>query len=297
MTLNIRGRLLATDRALVMGILNLTPDSFYAGSRLSLEGLLTRVEAMLRDGADIIDLGACSTRPGAAASTAEQELEMLVPAVKLLRSETEAVISVDTFRADVARACVEAGADMINDVGGGRLDEDMFETVAELKVPYVLMHSRGDSQTMQSLTDYEDVAADVLRDLAFKADRLHQLGVCDVIIDPGFGFAKTIDQNYRLLAYLQAFKAIGCPVLAGLSRKSMVYRELGLPGAEAALNGTTALNMLALVNGADILRVHDVREARETVSLFEAYKRNLPKRHSITTRDACDDNAYKTVLI
>lgn len=290
-SINIGGKLLEVRKPLVMGILNVTPDSFYAGSRVGAGDLAARGRRMLADGASILDLGGCSTRPGSAEATEEEELQRLLPALEELRQALpDAVISVDTFRASVARRCVAAGADIINDVSGGR-DPEMFGTVAELGVPYVLTHSRGDSSSMQSMTDYAEVVAEVLEDLAFKTDRLHQTGVCDVVIDPGFGFAKTPDQCYRLLASLEAFGAIGCPILAGLSRKSMIWKELRIT-PDKALNGTTALNMAALINGADILRVHDVREAAETVGLYEAYRRNIPQRNTITTTDRNTDTTH-----
>lgn len=277
MILNIRGNLIEFNRPAVMGIVNVTPDSFFAESRVPADSVTARVSEMMAQGADIIDLGGYSSRPGADTVTAEEELARLVPAIAAIRERFPDIpVSVDTFRADVARECIAQGADIINDIGGGDLDPEMFGTIADLRVPYILMHMRGTPATMQSLTDYDDVVADVLRDLAFKTDRLHQLGVNDVIIDPGFGFAKTVDQNYRLLAALGMFREIGCPVLAGVSRKTMIWKELGIHPDEA-LNGTTAINMIALMNGADILRVHDVRECAETVRLFCAYQRNIPE--------------------
>lgn len=277
MILNIRGNLIEFNRPAVMGIVNVTPDSFFAGSRVPANSVTARVSEMMAQGADIIDLGGYSSRRGADTVTAEEELARLVPAIAAIRERFPDIpVSVDTFRADVARECIAQGADIINDIGGGDLDPEMFGTIADLRVPYILMHMRGTPATMQSLTDYDDVVADVLRDLAFKTDRLHQLGVNDVIIDPGFGFAKTVDQNYRLLAALGMFREIGCPVLAGVSRKTMIWKELGIRPDEA-LNGTTAINMIALMNGADILRVHDVRECAETVRLFCAYQRNIPE--------------------
>lgn len=285
MYLNIKGDLREYKRPLVMGIINVTPDSFYASSRTSLDSVRAKAREMLASGADIIDLGGCSTRPGAPIPSEKEEMSRLLPAIKEIREEcgADALISVDTFRSNVAAESVNAGADIINDISGGDLDADMFATVAGLKVPYVLMHTRGTPDRMQSLTEYEDIGAEVLRDLAFKTDRLHQLGVSDIIIDPGFGFAKTLDQNYRLLGDLPAFTRIGCPLLVGISRKSMIFKELGIT-PEEALNGTTALNMTALMNGADILRVHDVKEACECVRLFSAYARNPQNpAHSITT--------------
>ena len=277
MILNIRGNLIEFNRPAVMGIVNVTPDSFFAGRRVPADSVTARVSEMMAQGADIIDLGGYSSRPEADTVTAEEELARLVPAIAAIRERFPDIpVSVDTFRADVARECIAQGADIINDIGGGDLDPEMFGTIADLRVPYILMHMRGTPATMQSLTDYDDVVADVQRDLAFKTDRLHQLGVNDVIIDPGFGFAKTVDQNYRLLAALGMFREIGCPVLAGVSRKTMIWKELGIHPDEA-LNGTTAINMIALMNGADILRVHDVRECAETVRLFCAYQRNIPE--------------------
>ncbi len=259
-----------------MGIVNVTPDSFYEGSRTGVGQVTDRVARMLDEGADIIDIGGYSTRPGAAEVSAADELGRLLPAVDEIRRRFPDIpLSVDTYRAAVAAECLAHGADIVNDIGGGDLDTEMFETVAEARAPYILMHMRGTPATMQTMTDYEDVAADVLRDLAFKTDRLHQLGVCDVIIDPGFGFAKTTDQNYRLLGALGALRELGCPLLAGISCKTMIWKELGITPDES-LNGTTALNMIALMNGADILRVHDVKECAETVRLYEAYRRNLP---------------------
>ena len=207
MILNIRGNLIEFNRPAVMGIVNVTPDSFFAGSRVPADSVTARVSEMMAQGADIIDLGGYSSRPGADTVTAEEELARLVPAIAAIRERFPDIpVSVDTFRADVARECIAQGADIINDIGGGDLDPEMFGTIADLRVPYILMHMRGTPATMQSLTYYDDVVADVLRDLAFKTDRLHQLGVNDVIIDPGFGFAKTVDQNYRLLAALGMFR-------------------------------------------------------------------------------------------
>lgn len=277
MVLNIGGKLFSDSRPAVMGIVNVTPDSFYAGSRVEGPLVCARVGGMLAAGADIIDLGACSTRPGAADVPADEECRRLLGAITDIRREfgDTPVISVDTFRASVAERCIEAGADIINDISGGELDPDMFGTVARLQVPYILMHTRGTPAEMQKLTDYDDVSAEVLEDLARKTARLRQLGVADIIIDPGFGFAKTVDQNYRLMHDLPAFRQLGCPILVGISRKTMIWRELGITPDEA-LNGTTALNMLALMNGADILRVHDVEAAVQAVMIFEAYRRNAP---------------------
>lgn len=283
--INIRGKLQDIGRPLVMGIVNLTSDSFYAGSRVDRKNLLNHARNMISQGADIIDLGACSTRPGSKPVNEEHETEILSHAVRTLRSGLpETIISIDTFRSSVAEKCIESGADVINDISGGEMDSGMFDTISKFKVPYIAGHMRGTPFDMHHHTDYDDVVAEVLSNLAHKADRLHQKGVCDVIIDPGFGFAKTLDQNYKILASLKIFKNIGCPILAGLSRKSMIYKELGLT-PEEALCGTVALNMTALLNGADIIRVHDVRQAVETVKLFEAIKRNTLTPHIIDTRN------------
>lgn len=252
-----------------MGIINATPDSFYPESRTpDAPAIENRALAMLEHGAGMLDVGGYSTRPGAPEVSPDEEFFRLAKALEAIRKVApDAVISIDTFRADIARRCVEQfGADIINDVGGGTLDPAMAETVAELQVPYVLMHMRGTPATMQTLTDYADVTADIIRDLAFKADALRMLGVADIIIDPGFGFAKTVGQNFRLLRELGEFRRMGMPVLAGLSRKSMIWRALDTSPTEA-LNGTTVLNTIALLGGADILRVHDVAEAVEAVRL------------------------------
>jgi len=281
MTLNIRGNLVELPAPAVMGIINVTPDSFYAKSRVSGSELLERAGHMLADGADMIDIGGYSSRPGADEVSADEEMSRLAPAISTIRDAfPDVILSVDTFRSSVAEECVRLGADIINDIGGGDLDPKMFATIADMKVPYVLMHMRGTPSTMQSMTDYDDVTTDVLCNLAFKVDTLRQLGVSDIIVDPGFGFAKTVDQNFMLLAGLHAFRELGCPVLAGLSRKTMIWKELGIR-PENALNGTTALNMVALQNGADILRVHDVREAAETVRLYRALRRNSPQHLNI----------------
>lgn len=253
----------------VMGIVNVTPDSFYAGSRFpGGNGVADRVEAMRDEGADMIDIGGFSSRPGAGEVPAEEEYSRLATGLEAVRRVwPEAVVSVDTFRAEVARRCVEDwDVQIINDISGGDLDPEMWDTVAALRVAYVLMHMRGNPQTMGKLTGYGDVTAEVLSDLAFKAASLRAKGVADIIIDPGFGFAKTVEQNYRLLSDLREFRLAGGPVLAGVSRKTMIWKPLGITPAEAG-NGTTVLNTIALLNGADILRVHDVRPAVEAVRL------------------------------
>lgn len=268
--LSPHGRLLDLRRPQVMGILNLTPDSFFAASRVASEhDLLARAEAMLQAGAAVLDLGAYSTRPGADDISEEEEIRRLLPAVEILRKKfPQAFLSVDTFRAAVAAAAVTAGADLVNDVGGGTLDKDMFDTVGRLRVPYVLMHLRGTPQTMAKLTHYEDdLVLTLLRYFRDGLAALRQVGTVDVVLDPGFGFAKTAAQSHELLRRLPELQALGLPILAGLSRKRMVYGPLGL-GPEAALNGTTALHMVALQGGARLLRVHDVAEAHQVIQLF-----------------------------
>lgn len=269
-SLNLKGRLVTIDRPWVMGIVNVTPDSFYSGSRVSDEqSLVQRVRQMLAEGADVIDVGACSTRPGGEQVDAQGEMERLGWALGIIRREQpDVVLSVDTYRADVARSCVEQwGADIINDISGGTIDDTMFSTVATLGVPYVLMHMRGTPETMAQMTDYENVTGDVLEWMAHRVDDLRQRGVADVIVDPGFGFAKTVEQNYELLAGLEAFHALEAPLLVGVSRKRMIYMPLGC-GADEALNGTTVLNSVALLQGAHFLRVHDVLAAIQAVRLI-----------------------------
>lgn len=262
LSINIRGHLLSFRRPWIMGILNVTSDSFYAGCRAgSDEEICTRVRAIRDEGADCIDIGACSTQPGAEPVEADVEQGRLLNAIALVRQEwPDAVISVDTFRASVARSCIEAGADIVNDIAGGKLDSEMFDTVAELRVPYILTHMRGTPATMSQMTQYGDVVADVISELAYAIRELRQRGVCDIIVDPGFGFAKDVEQNYRLLASLDEICKIGLPVLVGISRKSMIWRPLGITPAEA-LPGTIALDSFAMLHGASILRVHDVAAA------------------------------------
>ncbi len=277
-TINIRGRLYDFDTPWVMGIVNITPDSFYDGSRTPVSNetaIRDRVARMREEGADCLDLGGYSTRPGAEEISVEEEWRRLATGLKATREVwPEAIISIDTFRADIARRAVkEFGADIINDVSGGTLDPAMFDTVAELKVPYILMHMRGTPANMQSLTDYNDVTADVLSDLAFKTQKLRLKGVCDIILDPGFGFSKTVDQNYRLLDDLEEFAKTGLPVLAGMSRKSMIWRPLGIT-PDDSLSGTVALHMVALMKGASIIRVHDAAAARQSVDVFKLLKKN-----------------------
>lgn len=270
-TLNINGNLVSLDKPQVMGILNITPDSFYADSRVNQDtAILKKAEQMVEEGALILDIGGYSTRPGAEDISPEEESKRVTQAISLIRSKfPDVLISVDTFRSSVAKAAVESGANIINDVSGGILDTTMFETVAQLKVPYILMHMRGTPQTMKDLNQYDNLLVDIGKELAEKCNQLKSLGVADIIIDPGFGFAKSIAQNYELLRNLGYFIRLGYPLLAGLSRKSMIYKTLHIEPSEA-LNGTTALNMVALQNGASILRVHDVKEANETIKLYKA---------------------------
>lgn len=237
---------------------------------MSENDIARRIEKHIAAGADFIDMGAYSSRPGADDVSPEEETERLKTGMRILRAIDRSIpVSIDTFRADVARAAIEDfGADIVNDISGGDLDGKMFETVAELGVPYILMHMRGTPSTMQSLTDYNDVTADVVADLSRKLRTLHLLGVADVIVDPGFGFSKTTEQNFEMMRNLEAFDALGCPILVGISRKSMITRTLGIPSDEA-LAGTVALDTIALMKGAAFLRVHDVLEAVQTVKLFE----------------------------
>lgn len=269
-SLNIHGHLIEYDRPAVMGIINVTPDSFYAGSRTKADEIGRRVRSMIDDGADMIDIGAYSSRPGAAEVSEAEEIDRLSEGMAALREAApDVVVSVDTFRASVAKAAIkQMGADIVNDISGGDLDGRMFETVASLRVPYILMHMRGTPADMQTLTDYPDgITAEVLRDLSVKLRTLRLAGVSDVIVDPGFGFAKTLEQNYRLMADLPMFtEMLDAPVLVGVSRKSMVTRALGVT-AKDALNGTTVLNTIALLGGTQILRVHDVKACAEAVRI------------------------------
>lgn len=272
-TLNVRGRLLDLSKPQVMGILNVTPDSFYAGSRMETEeAVRRRVRQIIAEGGSMIDVGAYSSRPGAADVSAEEEMERLRRGMSIVREEApEISVSVDTFRADVAKMAVEElGVDIINDISGGELDKEMFKTVAKLGVPYILMHMKGTPQTMQQAPHYEDLMKEVMLYFAEKVQQLRDLGQKDIVLDPGYGFAKTIDHNYELLKHQEMLEVFELPLLVGVSRKSMIYRFLG-SSPEEALNGTTVLNTLALQKGANILRVHDVKEAVEVVRLVEKF--------------------------
>lgn len=278
LSINIKGSLRHFHKPWVMGILNVTPDSFFAESRtIETDDIRRRVDDLISQGADIIDIGGYSSRPGAPEVSTDEEYSRLARGLEAIRKyHPDTLISVDTFRADVARRCVsDWEADIINDISGGNLDAEMWPTVAELQVPYILMHMRGTPSSMQSLCDYNDVTADVIRDLAFKIDAMHQLGIADIIVDPGFGFAKDINQNYQLMAELDQFKQLNAPLLVGISRKSMIYRPLDIT-PQTAINGTTVLNTFALLHGANILRVHDVKEAVEAVKIIDLIKQNTP---------------------
>lgn len=279
-SLNLGGRLVEFRRAAVMAIVNATPDSFFAGSRAATaDEVARRTETLLEEGADIIDLGACSTRPGSESPDADEELRRLEPALEAIRKVSPTVpVSVDTFRASVAERCVrELGADIINDISGGTLDERMFDVVAQTRAPYVMMHTRGTPVTMQSLTDYSaegGVTSAVLDFFARRTAMLADRGVADIIIDPGFGlFAKTTEQNWELMRELPALQALGRPVLAGISRKSMLTRPLGI-SADHALAATVAANVMALERGASIIRVHDVAAARQAVAMVSLIEKS-----------------------
>jgi len=269
-TITCKGFLINFSMPKVMGILNLTPDSFYDGGKLQSEGaILKQAEKMLHDGATFLDVGGYSSRPNAEEVSLTKELQRVVPVIEnLIKQFPEAVLSIDTFRSEVAKHGVEAGAALVNDISAGLLDENMLATVAHLHVPYVMMHMRGTPQTMQALTTYKNVTQEVLYYFSGRIAAARKAGINDILADPGFGFAKTTDQNFELLSKLELFKNLDIPVLVGLSRKSMVYKTLGITPQEA-LNGTTALHTMALLKGASILRVHDVKEAIEVVKLVQ----------------------------
>jgi len=270
MYINCKGHLIDLDHPRVMGILNLTPDSFYDGGKYkSASEILGQVEKMLNEGATFIDIGAYSSRPGAIHISQDEELSRLLPVLKLVIQEfPDALISIDTFRSHVASEAIKSGACMINDISGGSLDEDMFSVIAKLQVPYVLMHMVGTPQNMQQNVHYENLVKDIIFYFSQKVFELRKLGVNDIILDPGFGFSKTLDQNFELLQKLELFSGMDLPVLVGLSRKSMLYKLFDLD-ANSALNATTSANTIALMKGAGMLRVHDVQEAMETIMIFE----------------------------
>jgi dihydropteroate synthase len=273
-TLNCKGRLLVVDKPLVMGIINVTPDSFFSGSRHNaVDAVLKTAGQMLKDGADILDIGGQSTRPGSIKISSEEEMKRVIPCIEEInRSFPGAILSIDTYYANVAIKSIEAGASIINDVSAGSIDNEMIQAVSKLKVPYVLMHMQGIPQTMQENPHYADVTTDVLDFMIKKVDELNKNGIHDVIIDPGFGFGKTIQHNFQLLRQLQVFRMLNKPILLGISRKSTVFKTLGIT-AEDSLNGTTVLHTFGLINGASILRVHDVKEARQAINLFLAYSK------------------------
>jgi dihydropteroate synthase len=269
-TLNVKGKLIDLSTPKVMGILNVTPDSFYDGGRFVNEKeILAQVEKMLGEGATFIDVGGYSTRPGALEISIEEEKKRAANAIAIISKHfPEAIITIDTFRSDVAKTAVDEGAALINDISGGELDIKMFDTVASLKVPYIMMHMRGNPQTMTQLATYDNLKKEITDFFHAKLFSLKQQGIHDVIIDPGFGFAKNIKQNFELLNHLDYFKILGRPMLVGLSRKSMIWKTLNI-SPEQALNGTTSLNTLAIIKGASILRVHDVKEAMQVIRLCE----------------------------
>lgn len=275
-TLNLRGRLLELREPQIMGILNVTPDSFYSDSRTPDEAHITdRVRKMMDEGADMIDIGGYSSRPGADDVTPEEEMDRLRRGLRIVRKlYPEVPVSVDTFRADVARMCIEEeGADIINDISGGMMDRQMFRTVARLGVPYILMHMQGTPDTMQVAPHYDNLRREVMLYFAERIDRLCQMGAKDIIVDPGFGFGKTLEHNYELMNHLEDFAVFNLPLLVGISRKSMIYKLTG-GTPQTSLNGTTVLNTISLVKGAHILRVHDVKAAAEAKQIYMAMKRN-----------------------
>tara|TARA_B100001173_G_scaffold108620_2_gene94064 strand:- start:2018 stop:2848 length:831 start_codon:yes stop_codon:yes gene_type:complete len=276
MTINLNGNLMDLSTPKIMGILNVTPDSFYDGGMFdSNKKILDHVEKMLTDGADIIDVGGYSSRPGAKEVKLKDEIKRVVPTIELIKKEfNETIISVDTFRSEVALQAVNSGASIINDISGGDLDPNMFNCVAELNVPYIIMHMQGNPKNMQNNPLYENVIVEIIENLSKKVFEATEAGVIDVIIDPGFGFGKTIEHNYKILSELSFFKELDCPILVGLSRKSMIYSLLE-EKPENVLNGTTCLNTVSILNGANILRVHDVKEAKEVIKLTNFLNKNI----------------------
>lgn len=268
MTINIKGKLMDFSSPKIMGILNITPDSFYDGGMFdSNKKILKQVEKMLEDGADIIDIGGCSSKPGSKKVIIDDEIKRVIPTIELVKSKfNEAIISVDTFRSEVAKKAVNSGASIVNDISAGELDPNMFNCVAELGIPYIMMHMQGSPQTMQNKPKYNNVVNDIITNLSKKIFRARELGIIDIVVDPGFGFGKTLEHNYQILNDLSFFKELDCPILVGISRKSMIYKILN-NDPKNALNGTTCLNTVALSKGANILRVHDVKEAKEIIKL------------------------------
>jgi dihydropteroate synthase len=273
-TLNCKGKLVVADKPLVMGIINTSADSFYPASSMpTIESVLQQAEKMIREGADILDIGGQSTRPGSLAVSEEAELNSVLPAIDaIIKNFPGTILSIDTYRSKVAKASIEAGGSMINDISAGNMDPDMISAAASLQVPYICMHMKGIPETMQQEPYYENVTKEILDFFIKKTEVCISAGMHDVIIDPGFGFGKSISHNFQLLKNLSTFKILGKPILAGISRKSTIYKTLGI-SVNDSLNGTTVLHTLALQNGADILRVHDVKEAKEAITLFMAYTR------------------------
>ncbi|RUT71481.1 dihydropteroate synthase [Flavobacterium cupreum] len=269
MKINCKGQLIDLSIPKVMGVMNVTPDSFFDGGKYKNEyEIVTRAGKILTEGATFLDIGAYSSRPGADFVSEQEEIDRIVPAIEIiLKHFPDALLSIDTFRAEVAKASIESGAAIINDIAAGGLDDKMFDVIAKYNVPYIMMHMRGNPQTMQTMTDYEDIIKEMLFYFSEKVAKARSLGINDLILDPGFGFAKTTAQNYEVLQKMELFNVLELPVLAGISRKSMIYKTLNIT-AQEALNGTTVINTIALTKGAKILRVHDVKEAMECVTLF-----------------------------
>ena len=277
-TLNCKGKLLTTAQPLVMGIINATPDSFYKGDLPSgLKAMVALAGKMKAEGASIIDIGGQSTRPGSDRISSSQEMQRVIPLIEAIHSVyPELILSIDTYHSEVAMAALKAGTSIVNDISAGSLDPEMIDCVSSLNVPYICMHMKGTPESMQINPTYEDLIKEVLDFFIAKIDQCKQAGIRDIIIDPGFGFGKTMDQNFTLLKQLSVFKMLDKPILAGLSRKSMVYKTLGI-GVEESLNGSSVLNTIALLQGASIIRVHDVKEAMEAVSLFVAFEKSSPQ--------------------
>ena len=269
MTLNIKGTLLDLSKPKVMGILNITPDSFFDGGEYNTEEkILSQVKKMLIEGADIIDIGGQSSRPGAKKLTIKKEIDRVIPIIKLITKKYKnVIISIDTFNSEVAKKAIDAGASIVNDISGGDIDKDMYRVVGNLKVPYIMMHMKGVPSTMQNNPKYDDIIFDIIKNLSYKIDLAKKAGILDIIIDPGFGFGKSLKDNFKILKNLTSFKQLNQPIMVGVSRKSMIYNVLE-SNANDALNGTTCLNSISINNGANIIRVHDVKEAKETVKLI-----------------------------
>jgi dihydropteroate synthase len=275
LTINCNGKMLNLNSAVIMGIINITPDSFFEGHLDKNESeLLLMAEKMIIDGASILDIGGQSTKPGSKRIEADEELKRVIPVIIAIRkSFPETIISIDTYHSKVAAQAIESGADMVNDISAGSLDKEMIPTVGKLKVPYVCMHMQGTPETMQLNPTYSNITLEIIQFFIKKIEACRNAGIKDIIIDPGFGFGKTIEQNFTLLRELQSLEMLDCPVLAGISRKGMIYKTLSTT-PENALNGTTVANTMALINGASILRVHDVKEAKEAITIFSAYNKN-----------------------